>query len=209
MFDPALSGDAWKIKALDVLFFLPVTFYSLYSEIALEGQTLGKKLLKIKVISYRRFLRIIDFNLFTLLFVYLASLGLSDAYAILMFIFIFGKTVGFLLILFTNKNKRFGDIIANTIVIYLKDETTFSQTILEDIKENYIPTYPNVIKLSDNDARIIKETFKTAAKFNDYKTLIKLRSKILEVTDIKSVHKSDKEFIDAILKDYNLYTQNM
>lgn len=209
MFDPALSGDAWKIKALDVLFFLPVTFYSLYSEIDLEGQTLGKKLLKIKVISYRRFLRIIDFNLFTLLFVYLASLGLSDAYAILMFIFIFGKTVGFLLILFTNKNKRFGDIIANTIVIYLKDETTFSQTILEDIKENYIPTYPNVIKLSDNDARIIKETFKTAAKFNDYKTLIKLRSKILEVTDIKSVHKSDKEFIDAILKDYNLYTQNM
>lgn len=209
MFDPALSGDAWKIKALDVLFFLPVTFYSLYSEIDLEGQTLGKKLLKIKVISYRRFLRIIDFNLFTLLFVYLASLGLSDAYAILMFIFIFGKTVEFLLILFTNKNKRFVDIIANTIVIYLKDETTFSQTILEDIKENYIPTYPNVIKLSDNDARIIKETFKTAAKFNDYKTLIKLRSKILEVTDIKSVHKSDKEFIDAILKDYNLYTQNM
>ena len=69
--------------------------------------------------------------------------------------------------------------------------------------------YPSVIKLSDNDARIIKETFKTASKFNDFKTLIKLRSKILEVTDIKSVHKSDKEFIDVILKDYNFYTQNM
>jgi hypothetical protein len=60
-----------------------------------------------------------------------------------------------------------------------------------------------VIKLSDNDARVIKETFKTAVKFNDYKTLIKLRSKIKEVTDIKSMHTTDKKFIDAILKGYN------
>ena len=73
----------------------------------------------------------------------------------------------------------------------------------------FVPNYSNAIGLSYNDARIIKETFKTAAKFNDYKTLIKLRSKIQEVTDIKSVHTTDKEFIDAILKDYNYYSQNM
>jgi hypothetical protein len=117
--------------------------------------------------------------------------------------------VGFLLILFTEKNQRFGDIIADTIVIYLKDDVQFSQTILENINDNYEPTYPNVIKLSDNDARIIKETFHTSIKLNDFKTLIKLRTKILEVTDIKSVHKSDKDFIDTVLKDYNYYTQNM
>lgn len=221
LFDTGIEGDTWTLRALDVLFFLPVTFYSLYSEILMEGQTLGKKLLKIKVINIdgfkpaitdyviRWFLRIIDFNLFSLLFVYVASLGLSEAYSLLMFLFIFGKVIGFLLILFTDKNQRFGDIIGNTIVIYLKDDVAFSQTILENIKDNYVPTYPSVIKLSDNDARIIKETFKTASKFNDYKTLIKLRSKILEVTDIKSIHKSDKEFISTILKDYNFYTQNM
>ena len=106
-------------------------------------------------------------------------------------------------------NKISQDIIANTVVIYLKDEVKFSETILENISETYVPTYPNVIKLSDNDARIIKNTFQSASKFNDYKTLIKLRSKILEVTEIKSVHKTDKEFIDAVLKDYNFYTQNM
>jgi uncharacterized RDD family membrane protein YckC len=221
LFGAATDGDTWTLKALDVLFFLPITFYSLYSEILMNGQTLGKRLLKIKVINVdgfkpsitdyiiRWFLRIIDFNLFALLFVYVASLGLSDQYILLMLLFMFGKDVGFFLILFTEKSQRFGDIIADTIVIYLKDDVKFSQTILEDIKDNYIPTYPNVIKLSDNDARIIKETFKTASKFNDYKTLIKLRSKILEVTDIKSVHSSDKEFIDTVLKDYNFYTQNM
>ncbi|PQJ78345.1 RDD family protein [Polaribacter porphyrae] len=221
MFRAAFDGDSWTLRAMDVLFFLPVTFYSLYTEILLDGQTLGKKLLHIKVINIdgfkptitdyimRWFLRIVDFNLFTLLFVYVASLGLNDAYVLIMLIFMFGKLVGFFLILFTNNNQRFGDIIANTIVIFLKDEVRFSHTILMDIKDSYKPTYPNVIKLSDNDARIIKETFKTAAKFNDYKTLIKLRSKIIEVADIKSIHKSDKEFIDTVLKDYNFYTQSM
>jgi uncharacterized RDD family membrane protein YckC len=219
--ESSLNGDGWTIKAVEVLFLLPITFYSLYSEILMDGQTLGKRLLKIKVINIdgfkptvtdyimRWFLRVVDFNLFLLLFIYVASLGLNDQYSLLIMIFIIGKMVGFFLILFTTNNQRFGDMIANTIVIYLKDDVKFSETILENIKNNYIPTYPNVIKLSDNDARIIKETFTSAAKYNDYKTLIKLRSKILEVTNIKSVHNSDKDFIETILKDYNFYTQSM
>ncbi|UAM99356.1 RDD family protein [Polaribacter litorisediminis] len=221
MFDESITSDSWSIKAMEVLFLVPITFYSLYSEILMNGQTLGKKIVQIRVINVdgfkpsitdyiiRWFLRIIDFNLFTLLFVYVASLGLSEQYRLLVLIFIFGKLIGFFLIMFTDKNQRFGDIIANTIVIHLKDDVQFSQTILEDIQDNYVPTYPNVIALSDNDARIIKETFYTSMKQNDYKTLIKLRSKILEVTGIKSVHKSDKDFIDTVLKDYNFYTQSM
>jgi uncharacterized RDD family membrane protein YckC len=219
--DASLNGDGWTIKAVEVLFLIPITFYSLYSEILMDGQTIGKRLLKLKVINIdgykpsitdymmRWFLRVVDFNLFLLLFVYVASLGLNDQYVLLVLIFLFGKLVGFFLILFTNKSQRFGDIIANTIVIYLKDDVKFSQTILEDIQFDYKPTYANVIKLSDNDLRIIKETYKTAVRHNDFKTLIKLRSKILEVTDIKSIHKSDIEFIDTVLKDYNYYTQSM
>lgn len=215
------SGDNWTIKAVGVLVLIPVTFYSLYSEILLDGQTLGKKLIKIKVINedgfkpaitdyvMRWFLRIVDFNLFILLAVYIYSVGLDNQDFLMGLAFIGGKLIGMLLIIFTNKNQRFGDIIANTVVIYLKDDVKFSETILENISTAYIPTYPNVIKLSDNDARIIKNTFQSAKKFNDFKTLIKLRSKILEVTQIKSVHKSDMEFIDVVLKDYNFYTQNM
>ncbi|PQJ81739.1 RDD family protein [Polaribacter glomeratus] len=221
MLDDSLNGDGWTIKAVEVLFLIPITFYSLYSEILMDGQTIGKRLLKLKVINIdgfkpsitdyimRWFLRVVDFNLFLLLFVYVASLGLNDQYVLLVVIFLFGKLVGFFLILFTNKSQRFGDIIANTIVITLKDDVKFSQTILEDIQFDYKPTYANVIKLSDNDLRIIKETYKTAVKHSDFKTLIKLRSKILEVTDIKSIHKSDLEFIDTVLKDYNYYTQSM
>lgn len=221
LFKAAFSNDGWTLKAIDILIFLPITFYSLYSEILLEGQTVGKKLLKIKVVNIegfkpsitdyimRWFLRIVDFNLFMLLFVYAASLGLEGNEAFLWTLFLFGKMVGFLLILFTNKNQRFGDVIANTVVIYTKDTVQFSETILENISTKYIPIYPNVIKLSDNDARIIKDTFRMAKKHNDYKTLIKLRSKIIEVTGIQSKGNSDKEFIDTVLKDYNFYTQKM
>lgn len=221
LLDSSLGKDGWTIKAVEVLFLLPITFYSLYSETLLNGQTLGKRFLKLKVINIdgfkpsftdylmRWFLRIIDFNLFLLLFVYVASLGLQDESLTLMLIFIVGKLVGFFLILFTNKNQRFGDIIANTIVIYLKDDVHFSQTILETIAATYVPTYPNVIQLSDNDVRIIKETYTTAVKFQDYKTLTKLRSKILEVTQIKPIHTTDTDFIATVLKDYNYYTQSM
>ena len=221
MLDDSLRADGWTIKAVEVLFLLPITFYSLYSEILMNGQTIGKRLLKLKVINIDGFkptitdyvmrwlLRIVDFNLFILLFVYVASLGLNDQYVLLVMLFMFGKLIGFLLILFTNKNQRFGDIVANTIVIDLKDDVQFSETILENITAQYVPTYPNVIKLSDNDMRIIKETFKTASKNNDFKTLIKLRSKIIEVTEIKTVHKNDIDFIATVLKDYNYYTQNM
>ncbi|MFY9243114.1 MAG: RDD family protein [Polaribacter sp.] len=221
LFDSGVDGDTWTLKALDVLFFAPITFYSLYSEILMDGQTIGKKLLSIKVLNIdgfkpsitdyviRWFLRVVDFNLFALLFIYIQLLGFDKYEVLLVLLFLFGKFIGFLLILITDKGQRFGDLIANTIVVDLKDDVKFSQTILETLTEKYVPTYPNVIRLSDNDARIIKETFKTANKLNDYKTLIKLRSKILEVTEIKSVHKSDKEFIGVILKDYNYYTQHM
>jgi hypothetical protein len=99
---------------------------------------------------------------------------------------------------------------AGTAVIGLRDNININHTILENLKDDYVPTYPNVIKLSDNDARIIKETFLLARNSKDYQTLIKLRTKLKEVIGIKEVkQKTDMEFIEVILKDYNYYTQNM
>ena len=112
--------------------------------------------------------------------------------------------------MFNKKTQRIGDMAAGTAVISLKDSVNISHTILEDLRNDYKPTYPNVIKLTDNDARIIKDTFNSARASRDYQTLIKLRNKIIEVVGIKDVkQKTDMEFIDVILKDYNFYTQDM
>ncbi len=189
--------DSWSQMAIYALFYLPAMFYTLIFETILDGQTIGKRILKIKVVKIdgyqaslsdfviRWFFRIIDLNMMT-------------------------GAVALIAIITSEKNQRLGDMTAGTSVIALKNNVNISHTILENLKENYVPTYPNVIKLSDNDARIIKDTFTTATASKDYQTLIKLRNKIKEVVDIKEVRQSnDVAFINTILKDYNYYTQNM
>jgi len=226
-FSETWESDHWNDRAITIILGLPIILYSLYSETLMNGQTIGKKLLKIKVISIdgfkpdftdhliRWFLRMVDFNFFSLVYIYIHSFDLDDGavFGIVYVAFLIGKAIGFFLIIATPNNQRLGDIIANTAVIHLKDEVEFSQTIIEDLVTDYIPTYPNVINLSDNDMRIIKETFKDAQTGNDgridFKTLIKLRSKIEEVGQFQSKEKSDMEFIGKVLKDYSYYTQNL
>ena len=195
-----LGMDQWSKIAIYVSFYLPVVFYSFLFETFLDGQTPGKRILKIKVVKIdgyqasladyliRWFFRIIDLNL----------LGP-----------IFGPVVALIAIVSSDKNQRLGDMTAGTSVITLKNKVNISHTILEDLDDDYVPTYPNVIKLSDNDLRIIKETFTKARNAKDYATLIKLRKKVVEVVEIKNYNEDDIKFIEVILKDYNFYTQNM
>ena len=81
--------------------------------------------------------------------------------------------------------------------------------LLEDIGDAYVPIYPLVIKLSDNDVRIIKETLNTALSKNDLDVIVKLKDKIESVTGIKNQSGKSEDFIKTIIKDYNYYTQNM
>ncbi|HLT52325.1 MAG TPA: RDD family protein [Flavobacteriaceae bacterium] len=186
--------DQWSQIGLNTLLGLPVVFYTLVLEILLDGQTLGKKVMKIKVVKIDGY-----------------QASLSD-YVIRWFfrivdIYIFA--IGFFVMLINKRNQRLGDMAAGTSVIALKNSINISHTILEELRTDYKPTYPSVIKLSDNDARIIKETFNIARHSKDYNTLIQLRKKIVEVIAVKDVYGSDMEFIDTVLKDYNYYTQNM
>lgn len=188
--------DQWSQIAIYVSFYLPVVFYTLIFETLLDGQTLGKRIMKIKVVKIdgyqasladfviRWLFRIVDMNMMS-------------------------GVVALVSIIISKKSQRLGDMTAGTSVITLKNNVNISHTILEDIETTYVPTYPSVIRLSDNDARIIKETFLTAKATRDYQTLIKLRKKIVEVIDVKQEDGNDMQFIDTILKDYNYYTQNM
>jgi len=189
-------NDKWSEASIQFLFYLPVIFYSLIFESLLEGQTLGKRLLKIKVVKIdgyqasfgdyimRWIFRIVDVNL---------SSGI----------------IGLVSIIASEKSQRLGDMAAGTSVITLKNNININHTILEEIDVNYVPTYPLVIKLSDNDARIIKETFNNARTNRDYQMISKLKVKIEDVTGIRSQSGNEEDFIRTILKDYNYYTQKM
>ncbi|MPT35106.1 MAG: RDD family protein, partial [Flavobacterium sp.] len=117
--------------------------------------------------------------------------------------------IGLVAILASNKSQRLGDMAAGTAVISLKRDINIDHTILQEIDEGYVPIYPLVIKLSDNDVRIVKETFESALRGEDFKLIYQLRQKIESVTGIKNQSGNDSDFIRTILKDYNYYTRNM
>ena len=117
--------------------------------------------------------------------------------------------IGIVAISSSKKSQRLGDMAAGTAVINLKSKINISNTILEEIGEEYVPTYSSVIKLSDNDMRIIKDTFILAKSKNDYETISKLRQKIEQVCEIKNQSGNENDFLKTVLKDYNFYTRNM
>lgn len=190
------SMDRWSSASIQIFFYFPVMFYSLLLESFFEGQTIGKRLLKMKVVK-------IDG--------YQASFGdylMRWVFRIIDVNFSFG-IVGLVAVVTSKKSQRLGDMTAGTSVISLKNNININHTILEEIGESYVPTYPLVIKLSDNDARIIKETFHAASRNRDYQVIYKLRAKVEEVTGIKNQSGNDEDFLRTVLKDYNFYTQNM
>lgn len=187
--------DQWSLISIESLLLLPVMFYSLYMHLLFDGRTIGKMILKIKVVKIdgtpvhwsnylvRWMLRLVD-------------------------IWIFSASVGVLSMILSDRKQRVGDAAAGTVVINTQRKVAISHTILEELQEDYKPTFTNVTQLTDKDIRLIKETYQIAARSNDYKTLNLLRKKIEDVLQASS-EQYDKEFIKTILKDYNYYTQQM
>jgi uncharacterized RDD family membrane protein YckC len=192
----APNMDFWTAFAIYSIISLPVTFYSLFFETWLEGQTLGKRILKIKVVKIDGYQA--SFGDYLIRWVFRLVDIASN-----------GGIVGLISIVVTEKTQRLGDMASGTAVITLKNKITISNTILEDIGDSYVPIYPLVIKLTDNDMRIVKETFNNALAKNDVEMINKLTNKIEKVTGIQNQSGNNKDFIRTILKDYNFYTQNM
>ncbi|HQF48246.1 MAG TPA: RDD family protein [Flavobacterium alvei] len=188
--------DFWSQMAIVILFFFPVMIYSVTLESIFEGQTIGKKIIKIKVVKIDGY-----------------QAGFGDYLIRWLFRLVennlMGGLIGLVAMLVSNKTQRMGDVAAGTAVITLKNNISINNTILEEIGDAYQPIYPLVIKLSDNDMRIIKDTFLIAEKKNDTETILKLSRKIEAVTGIKNQSGNQIDFLRTVLKDYNFYTQNM
>ena len=205
-------GDASKINwGLSSLLLLPVMFYTLTWEVLTNGYTPGKFIMKVKVIKLNgyhptfvdyfirwifRIFEIYSFIFLLIIFNQVWALG---------FLFLSGLVATF--IIATNKKgQRVGDIIAGTVVTNSKYVQDINITILENVDDNYKPVFPGVIKLSDNDMRIIKDTYHEAKKADDFNKIARLRQKVQSVLGIES-DLYDYQFFDTIIKDFNYYTK--
>lgn len=186
--------DQFSIMGFYAIISSPFILYPLIFESLMEGQTPGKKVFKIKVVKVDGFQA--SFSDYLIRWIFrLIDFG---------FFFIPG-----LISMTVNKyNLRLGDIASGTAVISLKNDINISHTILEKIDSDYIPTFPQVISLTDNDVRIIKENFVKARNGQDRQIITKLANKILETLKLNrdDIPLTESKFIDTIIKDYNFYT---
>ncbi|MBS1549320.1 MAG: RDD family protein [Bacteroidetes bacterium] len=189
------SLDRFSAIALFLMFTFPIYIDTLLWEIFSGGQTLGKKIMKIRVVKIDGYqAHISDYFLRWVM-------RLVDIYTN-------SGMVGICAMILSKNGQRLGDIATGTTVISLKNKVNISHTILENINEDYVPIFPQVIAFSDNDMRIIKDQFLKASQQKDQKIIEKLVTKIQSVLgmngDLKGLSK--KQFIETIIKDYNFYT---
>ncbi len=191
---------------------LPVFLYSLISEFMFNGRTLGKYICGIRVVKlnglncgYTEYLlrwlfRLIDIYPMIFLSFFLGEYGLVGNILI--------GVPAFVCVLATKNHQRLGDIAAGTTVIKVKNSYALSSTIFKEISQSYQPVFSQVVKLSDNDMRIVKDTYQHALKSRNLQTIHKLRKKVENVMEVDS-KMNDEEFLDTVMNDFNHYTQDM
>ncbi|MGC4129306.1 MAG: RDD family protein [Bergeyella sp.] len=187
--------DDWSVRAVLILLFLPVSFYALACEMLMEGQTFGKKIMKIKAVKIDGYQA--GFGDFVMRWIFrTAEIWITSGIPAVISIIVSGK------------NQRLGDMASGTAVISLKNSVNISHTILENLKEDYVPSFPQVIALSDNDMRIIKENFQKAVRIDDRMIISRLTTKIKEILKLEYDERqfTQRQFIGTVIKDYNFYT---
>lgn len=185
-------SDMW---ALYLALSLPAFLYYLLLETFMDGKTVGKSLLHIRVVkidgskpnfsSYfvRWIMRIVD--------VVLTSGG-----------------VAVLTILIRGKGQRVGDIAAGTTVISEKKRVSLKDTLLRELPDDYAPKFAQVTIFKDREMQTIKELFDSAKRNGEYNVILSLSNQIKKVMDISSELKPI-DFVEIVIKDYNYYTQRL
>jgi len=183
-------NEIWGIMLLVML--VPILFYNILCELFMNGQSIGKTIVKTRVMKVdgaqpglgnyliRWVFGLFEFNLF-------AGLGL-------------------IIYFWNGKGQRLGDIFAGTTVIKVNKQITLEETTTLDLPANYQPTFPQVTNLSQRDIEVIKEGIVFYRKYLNYKILNNLAHKVANTLDV-TTNLSQLDFLQVVVGDYNYYQQ--
>lgn len=206
-----LGLSSSDFMGLDILLIsLPMLLYSLITEVVLNGQTLGKKLMNLRVISLdggeptlgQYLLRWVS-KVFEWPFLF-GYIYFSNA-MLFLYIIITGLLgiVVVIIIAISPKNQRLGDMAAGTVVIDGKLNTGLEDTIFMQITQpDYKVTFPEVMRLSDNDINTIKTILNRGQKSNNLDVARRVEAKVKSVLQIES-DLPPQYFLEKLLEDYN------
>ena len=178
-----------------IILLVPALFYDLLFESMWNGQSIGKHVMKIRVIRtdgleptfvqyfLRWILRIVD--------IWFTSGGIAV-----------------LTIFLNGRGQRIGDMAAGTTVVSLKNQIELSDTILTVVDDIYIPEFPSAVNLTEKDIATCKELLKTNKMLEIPQTVIEANYKVKKILEDKMGIKTEKqplEFINKVVKDYSYY----
>ncbi|MGY3052679.1 putative RDD family membrane protein YckC [Pedobacter sp. UYEF25] len=196
----AFSNSSIGFYAVIIGFSVIFIFYDLVCELTMNGQSVGKKIMKIKVISLtgsqptlsqyllRWLFRIIDFSI----------------------IFGFG-VVAVLAVAFTEKHQRIGDMIAKTIVIKTKPRTAFKSIVFSALTpDDYHPIFLESIHLNDAQVALIHEVLTGFYKTGNAELIYNMAEKTKTHISATMPHgMNELQFLETVLRDYNHLTAKL
>lgn len=179
---------------------LPWLLYSPVIEYFTNGRSLGKLIMGIRVVKSNG-----------------ETAGLREYFTrwIFRIVDIWVGGFGFLALLVsgtTEKRQRIGDIMADTVVIKVKDTQLYSLKDVLSIKnsDNHIPTYPNAIRFSDEDMLLIKNTILRVQRYPNQANkdfAIQLADETARLIGLQETPPKRMEFLKTVLQDYVVLTR--
>lgn len=203
-----------------ILFLVPFLTYHLLCEVTMNGQSLGKKIMGIRVVNenggqpgigqfiIRWLIRTSDLMAVVIILYAPFAVQLGDgeffwSMAIPMGLFF----TDIILVNASKKNQRLGDMLAHTLLIRASQKHSIQDTVFLNVADDYKPSFPQVMQLSDRDMNSLKSILDTARKRGDFNLAAMATEKIKNHLKIET-SLSPFEFLEILLKDYNYLSAN-
>jgi uncharacterized RDD family membrane protein YckC len=189
----AYSNDELLMILGLVFVAFPLIFYGLFFEIFMNGQTPGKRAMKIQVIRLDGTPASVGGYIFRWLF------SIVD-------LAMFGGVIAVVAIAVGGKGQRLGDMVAGTTVVKLVEQKEVTANEVFIVAEaTYVPTFEQAVQLSTRDIEVIQRALDANRDHGTYQPIVLITEKIKSMLGIQS-DLPPAEFLDTIVKDYNSLT---
>lgn len=173
-----------------LLILFPLVFYHLVCELIMDGKSIGKSIMKIKVARLDGGQPSIGQYLLRWL------LRLVDGF--------YG--LGLVVVLINGKGQRLGDLAAGTTVISLKQRLRLQDTLMTDVAPQHQVRFPEVVRLTDAQANMIKEVLYNLQAVNRPALIEEMAAKVRKVIANQGDGLTAFQFLQQVLRDYVFLT---
>lgn len=184
------SNTLWIV--LVIIYLVIFVFYDLAFEVFMNGQSIGKRILKIKVISLdgsqprvgqyilRWLFRIVDFLIIEPGVIALVVAAIRD------------------------KPQRVGDIVAGTMLIRTTPRSKMDNIVFMPANDGYQPVFNEAGQLTDRDIELIHEVIHNYVKTGNSVVVYNMALRVKEHLNVTPPREmNDMLFLQTIIKDYN------